>query len=435
MDYKETIKFLFESLPVFEEKGAGAYKPGPERVREFAASLGDPQNNFMTIHVAGTNGKGSVSHMLASILQAAGYRTGLYTSPHLLDFRERIRIDGEIITEQAVGDFTEKHKDEMVRLGMTFFEMATVMAFDRFSQEKVDVAVIETGLGGRLDATNIITPLVSVITNIGLEHTQYLGGTIPEIATEKAGIIKAGVPVVTGETHPESTPVFISRAAALGSPLTFADQTYRVVAAEYRDGLTMYDVAGPDGGEQTLFLDLAGDYQQRNVVTVLTTVDILRQKLDIPNLALHNGIRYAASSTGLAGRWHMLGERPLVVCDTAHNAHGIAQVASQLAHQEYRSLIMVLGFAGDKDIDAIIPLLPRDAHYILTQASAGRAMPVEELRSRFAAHGIGAETAVPVTEAVRKAVAAASPEDMVYIGGSNFTVAEALPLWKTGPET
>lgn len=432
MDYAQTIKFLFESLPVFEDKGAGAYKPGLERVRQFAASLGDPHNDFVTVHVAGTNGKGSVSHMLASVLQAAGYRTGLYTSPHLLDFRERIRIDGEMISEQAVVDFTDRHKDEMLRLGLTFFEMATVMAFDRFSQEGVDVAVIETGLGGRLDATNIITPAVSVITNIAVEHTQYLGDTIPLIAAEKAGIIKAGVPVVVGETHPESAPVFIEKAAALGSPITFADQIYKVTAAEYADGLTMYDVAGADG-ERTFFLDLAGDYQRKNIVTALTAVDLLRRKLEISPLALHNGIRRAAASTGLAGRWHTLGQHPLVVCDTAHNAHGMAQVALQLSQQKYRSLIMVLGFASDKDIDAIIPLLPRGARYILTQASVGRAMPVDDLHGRFAAHGIDAETVVPVSAAIEKALSIASTDDMVYIGGSNFTVAEALPLWKTGP--
>ena len=429
LGYKETIDFLFNSLPVFENKGAGAYKPGLERVREFAASIGDPQRKFIAVHVAGTNGKGSVSHMLAAVLQAAGYRTGLYTSPHLLDFRERIRTDGEMIPEEAVICFAERHKDEMLRLGLTFFEMATVMAFDRFAQARVETAVIETGLGGRLDATNIITPAISVITNIGLEHTQYLGDTIPQIAAEKAGIIKPGVPVVIGETDPASAPVFIEKAAGTDSPIIFADQRYKVVKASHKEGLTMYDVVDAQGGGQTFFTDLAGDYQRMNIVTVLAAVDALRPTLDISDTALHDGLQDAAARTGLAGRWQVMSERPLAVCDTAHNAHGIAQAARQIAAQKYRKLYMVLGFVADKDLNAIIPLLPRNAHYILTQAGVGRAMPAQELARRFAARGISAETVVSVAEAVRRALLLAAPEDMVYIGGSNFTVAEAIPAF------
>ncbi len=430
MTYKETINFLFNSLPVFENKGAGAYKPGLERVAEFAASLGEPQRKFTAVHVAGTNGKGSVSHMLASVLQAAGYRAGLYTSPHLVDFRERIRVDGEMIPEEDVVSFTELHKEEMLRLGLTFFEMATVMAFDRFARAGVEVAVIETGLGGRLDATNIVTPAVSVITNIGLEHTQYLGDTIPLIAAEKAGIIKPGVPVVIGETDPESAPVFIEKAARLGSPIVFADREYKVVGTLHKEGRTMYDVADAHGGGQTFFIDLGGDYQRLNITTVLTAVDVLRTELDINNLALHDGLRDAATRTGLAGRWQVFGRRPSVICDTAHNAHGFAEVARQIAAQKYNTLYMVLGFVADKDLDAIIPLLPRDARYIFTQAGVGRAMQAEELRRRFATHGIDGETIAPVAEAVSRVLSLASPDDMVYIGGSNFTVAEAIPLFK-----
>ncbi len=433
MTYQDTIDFLFNSLPVFENKGAGAYKPGPERVREFAARLGDPQKRFLTVHVAGTNGKGSVSHMLASILQTAGYRTGLYTSPHLLDFRERIRVDGEMIPEEAVVEFTELHKDEMLRLGLTFFEMATVMAFDRFARSGVEAAVIETGLGGRLDATNIITPLLSIITNIGLEHTQYLGNTIPLIAAEKAGIIKSGVPVVVGETDPESAPVFEARALELDSPIVFADAEYRVVKTVHKGGRTVFDAADDvHGSRQTFFIDLGGDYQRLNIATVLAAVDVLRTKLEINNFALHDGLQNAAARTGLAGRWQVMGERPPVICDTAHNAHGIARVAEQIAAQKYAELYMVLGFVADKDLDAIIPLLPRSAHYIFTQADVGRAMPADELRSRFAAHGIAGEVVATVPDAVRRALSLASPEDMVYIGGSNFTVAEAIPEMKDG---
>ncbi len=430
MTYQDTITFLFNSLPVFENKGAGAYKPGLERVAEFAARLGDPQRKFRAVHVAGTNGKGSTSHMLASVLQAAGYRTGLYTSPHLVDFRERIRVGGAMIPEEEVVRFTELYKDEMVRSGMTFFEMATVMAFDWFARAGVEAAVIETGLGGRLDATNIITPLLSVITNIGLEHTQYLGDTIPLIAAEKAGIVKPGVPVVIGETDPESAPVFIEKAAELSSSIVFADQKYRVVSSVHSEFGTVLEVACADGNRQTFPLDLAGDYQRMNIVTVLAAVDELRTELDISGAALREGLSHAASRTGLAGRWQVFGQHPLVVCDTAHNAHGIAQAAGQIAAQKYRTLYIVLGFAADKDLDAIIPLLPRDARYILTQAGVERAMPAEELARRFAARGIEGGCVVPVAEAVRKALSLASAEDMVYIGGSNFTIAEAIPIFK-----
>lgn len=424
MTYKEAIDFLFTSLPVFEDKGAGAYKPGLERVAAFAASLGNPQEKFPSIHVAGTNGKGSTAHMLAAIFQAAGYRTGLYTSPHLLDFRERIRVDGRMITEQAVTDFTQRHKDEMVRLGLSFFEMATAMAFDRFARAGVDIAVVETGLGGRLDATNILTPLVSVVTNIGIEHTQYLGDTIPEIAAEKAGIIKPGVPAVIGETNPESAPAFAAKAAESGSPIVFADREYaveRVSPGEFR-------VTGRDCGERSFRLDLAGDYQQKNLATVLTAIDEVRRagRFEITDDALRSGLLHAARTTGLAGRWQVAAEHPLTVLDTAHNAHGLAQVVRQIAEQRYRRLHMVLGFVADKDLDSIIPLLPRDARYILASPSVGRAMPAEELRLHFAAAGIAAETAVSVAEAVRMALGAASEDDMIYVGGSNFTVAEAL---------
>lgn len=427
MTYRETIDFLFNSLPVFEQKGAGAYKPGLERTREFAASLGTPHEKFASLHIAGTNGKGSTSHMLASALQAAGYRTGLYTSPHLLDFRERIRVDGQMITEKAVVEFTERNRERMTALKLSFFEMATVMAFDWFAREQVDIAVVETGLGGRLDSTNIITPLVSVITNIGLEHTQYLGTTVPLIAAEKAGIIKPGVPAVIGETNPESAPVFLAKAAETGSPIVFADQRYSV--AETAPAQYSVRRGGEPAGEFTL--DLGGDYQRRNLATVLAAIDAVNAtgRFTVTDDALRGGLSEAAASTGLMGRWQVSGRAPLVVCDTAHNAHGIAEVARQIAAQRYGKLYMVLGFVADKDLDSIIPLLPRGAHYIATQAAVGRALPAGELRRRFDAHGIAAETVAPVADAVRRALSLASPDDMVYIGGSNFTVAEALPLF------
>lgn len=440
MTYPEAIYFLFNSLPVWERKGAGAYKPGLERISAFAAALGgngrgelifptghSPHTKF--VHVAGTNGKGSTCHMLAAVLQSTGYRTGLFTSPHLVDFRERIRVDGCVIPEEAVVEFTECWHEEMVRHGLTFFEMSTAMALWWFERAGCDFAVIEVGLGGRLDSTNIITPVVSVITNIGLEHTQYLGDTIAQIAAEKAGIIKPGVPMVVGETDPESEPVFRARVAEMGSEIIFADK-----APDYE-------------------LDLAGDYQQNNLATVLATVGILRRTLTIPDGTLREGLAHTAALTGLRGRWQVVRRNPLVVLDTAHNAHGIAGVMRQIARQKYDKLFMVLGFAGDKDLSAIIPLLPREAHYILTQADTPRAMPVEkivesekwkeenELHDKNSAlaplssfhFSLSTEKTVP--SAVRRALSLAGQNDMVFIGGSNFVVGEAiqaLEMLKTG---
>ncbi len=410
-NYEEATDFLFNSLPVWEQKGADAYKPGLERISAFIGILGNPQKRFRSVHVAGTNGKGSTCHLLAAVLQSAGYRTGLFTSPHLVDFRERIRVDGEMIPREAVVEFTERWHGEMVRGGLTFFEMTTAMALWWFSRAGVEVAVVETGLGGRLDSTNVITPEVSVVTNIGLEHTRYLGDTIAAIAAEKAGIIKPGVPVVIGETDPESEPVFRKRAAELLSAITFADKN------NYELQITNYD------------LDLAGDYQQKNLRTVMATIDVLRQTLDIPDEAIRDGVAHAGATTGLAGRWQVAGRRPLVVLDTAHNAHGLALVARQIERQKYDKLFMVLGFAGDKDLDAIIPLLPRNAYYILTRAATPRAMGTGELARRFSGYGIAdesIETAENVGLAVERARTLAGPNDMVFIGGSNFVVGEAL---------
>jgi dihydrofolate synthase/folylpolyglutamate synthase len=386
--------------------------------------------------------------MLAAVLQKAGYRTGLFTSPHLVDFRERIRVDGEMIPEEAVVEFTERYKDEMVHLGLTFFEMATAMGLWWFERAGCDVAVIETGLGGRLDSTNIIAPAVSVITNIGLEHTQYLGDTIAAIAAEKAGIIKAGVPVVIGETDPESAPVFRARAAELGSEIVFADdkgsgQCCRATRSAFhtaarklksvRAVLTLRSFFGNTATSANVHdnynLDLGGEYQKKNLATVLAAVDILRRTMPIPDRALREGLAHAAALTGLAGRWQVVGRAPLVVLDTAHNAHGIAGVARQIERQKFDKLYMVLGFAGDKELSAIVPLLPPGAHYILTQAATPRAMPAEELAARFVQNGIASEkteTATTVPAAVRRAIELAAQGDGVFIGGSNFVVGEAL---------
>ncbi|MDR2913000.1 MAG: bifunctional folylpolyglutamate synthase/dihydrofolate synthase [Alistipes sp.] len=433
--YAEATDFLFSSLPVWEQRGAAAYKPGLERIAAFLSILGNPQNRVRTIHVAGTNGKGSVSHMLAAVLQSAGLRTGLFTSPHLVDFRERIRVDGVQISEAAVVEFTERYKCDMVRLGLSFFEMATAMGLWWFSRSGVDIgrnagsglgvdiAVIEAGLGGRLDSTNIITPTLSIITNIALEHTQYLGDTIAKIATEKAGIIKPGVPAVIGETDPESAPVFCARAAELNSEILFADNQNSSPKSEPRSHFQF-----------SIFnfqLDLHGDYQQKNLATVLTAIEILRRTLAIPDEALQTGLKNAAALTGLRGRWQEVGRHPLILLDTAHNAHGLAEVARQLARQNRRNIFMVIGFASDKDLTSILPLLPADARYIATRADTPRAMPPDELARRLNAHSLNT---IAITDSVPTAIdlarTSATPDDMIFIGGSNFVVGEALPVFE-----
>jgi dihydrofolate synthase/folylpolyglutamate synthase len=411
-------------MPDFQQVGAGAYKPGLERVGEFLNVLGRPQDRFGSVHVAGTNGKGSVSHMTAAVLQGAGSKTGLYTSPHLRDFRERIRIDGETITQEAVIDFAEQHLETMRALRMSFFEATMCMAFDWFARSGVDVAVVEAGLGGRLDSTNILTPQVSVITNIGLDHQQFLGETIAEIAAEKAGIIKRGVPVVVGE-HGEADDAFIRKAAAEGAPLTFAQDIYKCVGARKDGGRQTFTIEHANERFE-ITVDLLGDYQAKNIVTLLAAVDALGEPFRGALPIIQNSLPTAAVTTGLRGRWEVLGHRPLIVADTAHNAHGIALVAEQLRGEHYEKLYIIIGVAADKDLGAILPLLPREAHYIFTAPSIARAMPAATLAARAAQHGLKGETVPRVSDALAHARTLASPHDMIFIGGSNFTVAAVI---------
>ena len=327
MNYTQTLEFLFQSLPVFETQGATAYKPGLERITAFCRHIGNPQRNFFTIHVAGTNGKGSVAHIIASVLQQAGYRTGLFTSPHLQDFRERIRVDGEMIPKQKVVNFVDKHHDKMVELELSFFEMTAAMAFDYFAQSDVEVAVIETGLGGRLDATNIIVPILSVITNIGLEHTSLLGDTLPKIAAEKAGIIKKSIPVIIGEADARYNGVIEQAAAANKSRVIYAEQEFSCEEHHMKGtGQSFRLHRSRDGRAFDVSLDLQGNYQSRNIVTASAAVDFLHEEtpLTISRRAYLEGMRCAAANTALMGRWQTLAESPLTVCDTGHNAHGIA---------------------------------------------------------------------------------------------------------------
>ena len=429
MNYTQTLEFLFQSLPAFETKGATAYKPGLERITAFCRHIGNPQRNFFTIHVAGTNGKGSVSRIIASVLQQAGYRTGLFTSPHLQDFRERIRVDGEMIPKQKVVNFVDKHHDKMVELELSFFEMTAALAFDYFAQSDVEVAVIETGLGGRLDATNIIVPVVSVITNIGLEHTALLGDTLQKIAAEKAGIIKKSIPVVIGEGDLRYNDVFEQVAAANKSKVIYAEKVFSCQECGCREGrqhFCMHRVR--DDRKFEVDLDLTGNYQRHNILTAAATVDFLHEEtpLTISRRAFLEGTRDAAAITSLAGRWQKLGENPLVVCDTGHNPHGIAYVAEQLKATPHKELYCVIGFVRDKDLAHILPLLPRDAHYIFTQAQTERALPAAELTAKAAIYGLRGETIPEVPAAVAHARELAAADDMVFIGGSTYVVAEAL---------
>jgi dihydrofolate synthase/folylpolyglutamate synthase len=431
MNYAQTIEYLFTTTPSFQQVGADAYKPGLERILSFCHHLGDPQNNFKSIHVAGTNGKGSVSHMLASVLQHSGYRVGLFTSPHLRDFRERMRVDGEMISERRVVDFVARHKDKMRELDLSFFEMTTAMAFDFFSASDVEVAVIETGLGGRLDATNVILPELCVVTNIGLEHTDLLGDTIEKVAAEKAGIIKPSVPIILGEANEQYNHVFEQRAAACGSRVIYAEQELKVVERRReRDFQHIVLHRERDAHRFEIDMDLVGEYQCHNVVTAAAAADYLDTctQLTIPRRDFLEGMAEVAATTSLAGRWQRLADAPYTVCDTGHNAHGIKYVAEELQRLApyYNRQICVIGFAKEKSIDDILPLLPRTAYYIFTQASTPRALPAEALASKALAFGLEGELSPTVAEALARAREIATEQDMIFIGGSNFVVAEIV---------
>lgn len=429
MNYSQTLDYLFSSLPAFENTGASGYKPGLERIAAFCRLMGNPQRNYFTIHIAGTNGKGSVSHMIASVLQQAGYRTGLFTSPHLKDFRERIRVDGAMIPKQKVVNFVDKYRERMAELDLSFFEMTAAMAFDYFAQSDVEVAVIETGLGGRLDATNVILPVVSVITNIGLEHTALLGDTLPKIAAEKGGIVKKSIPLVVGESDPRYNATLEQIAAANKSRLVYAEQEFSCEPTEAEEGRNCFRMTRlRDGRTYDLAIDLAGDYQCHNVVTVSAVVDLLHEEtpLTISRRAYVEGMRDAAANTSLLGRWQRLGTEPLTICDTGHNAHGIAYVADQLCRTPHRALYCVMGFVRDKDLAHILPLLPREAHYIFTAAHSERALPAAELTAKAAIYGLQGECCETVAAALERARELATPEDLIFIGGSTYVVGEAL---------
>ena len=430
MNYTETLDYLFSSMPSFQQVGGDAYKPGLERIAEFCRSIGNPQRNYFVIHIAGTNGKGSVSNMLAAVLQQAGYQTGLFTSPHLTDFRERIRVNGEMISKQKVTNFVDRYKAEMERLQLSFFEMTTAMAFDYFAQSDVEVAVIETGLGGRLDATNIVQPILSVITNIGLEHTEYLGDSLQKIAREKGGIIKKCTPVVVGEKNSNYNLVLEEIAQDLRSEITYAEEAFSLGECGFENGKQVVTMTRTrDGYPYQLRLDLLGEYQRKNLATVATALDRLHEStpLSISRRAFVEGVRDVTALTSFRGRWQVLSDKPFIVCDTAHNEHGIAEVAKQLqARTNSGRLLCVMGFCEDKEFSKMLALMPSSAHYIFTQASIRRAASLEKISEIASSLNLDFELAPTVAEALAKAHEQLTDEDMLYIGGSTFVVAEVL---------
>lgn len=424
MNYVQTLEYLFNSLPMFHRIGAAAYKANLDNTHKLMDLTNHPHRNFKTIHIAGTNGKGSTSHFLASILQEQGYKTGLYTSPHLKDFRERIKINGEMIPEANVISFIDKYKSDFELIQPSFFEMTVAMAFDYFAKENVDVAIIETGLGGRLDSTNVITPLLSVITNIGLDHTALLGDTLEKIAMEKAGIIKQNIPVIIGESNPETDHVFITKAGNEDAQITFADQKYKATNVILENPFLMK----LNVGDYHLESPLAGMYQANNLVTVCATVEQLNNatELNISTLSILNGVKNVIKNTQLLGRWHKLNEQPLAIADTGHNPHGLEYVLNQISKINPKHLHFVLGMVNDKDIDTVLKMLPKHATYYFCKANIPRGMDVKELMKKAINYDLNGEKYNSVFEAYQSALNAANQDEMVFVGGSTFTVAEVI---------
>lgn len=400
MNYQETLQYLYVKTPAFQQVGQSAYKPGLDNVVALSKSYHHPHTAFKTIHVAGTNGKGSVSHTIAAVLQSAGYKVGLYTSPHLRDFSERIRVNGKSISQQYVVDFVAQSQTIIEALNPSFFEITTLMAFSYFKDQAVDIAVIEVGLGGRLDSTNIITPILSIITNVSFDHVALLGNTLEQIAEEKAGIIKPGIPVVVGEAPQHLRSIYTRK----GSPVVFAE----------------------DDAESNLPFELLGDCQRFNKKTILAAVRILQQKMPISSDAIANGLAHVVELTGLKGRWQTLSENPRIIADTGHNEAGIRLIVGQLSRLSYNTLRMVIGVVNDKDVNTMLSLLPKDAVYYFTNAQIPRALPAKELQELAKNYGLIGQNYPSVQEALNAARNDASEQDVIFVGGSNFIVAEVV---------
>ncbi|MCR5036043.1 MAG: bifunctional folylpolyglutamate synthase/dihydrofolate synthase [Bacteroidales bacterium] len=428
MNYVETTNWMFNKFPMYQKIGAKAYKPDLGNIVELLDFLSNPEKKFKTVHVAGTNGKGTVSHTLASIFQECGYKTGLYTSPHLLDFRERIRVNGQMIDEQSVIDFIDGNKAKFEEMQLSFFEMATGMAFDYFAKQNVDIAIIEVGLGGRLDSTNVIMPELSVITNISLDHVNMLGNTLAEIAVEKAGIIKPNTPVVIGETQSETKDVFIKKAQEFNAPIYFADQIIdcdkvHIESLDYQK----FDIwKNNELYIEAVEFPLLGYYQKKNLATVICAVEILKEKFNIEKKDIINGLEFVVKNTNLMGRWQVLSRQPLVIADTGHNVGGIKEITTQLSDMVFRKLHFVLGCVNDKDIDGILNLLPQYAEYYFCKADIPRGLDANILADKALQVGLRGNVYESVQQAYHSALNNAHFDDVVFVGGSNFTVAEVI---------
>lgn len=428
MTYQQTLDYLFARLPMYQRVGAAAYKADLSNTIKITEHLGRPQLKLKCVHVAGTNGKGSSSHMIAAILQEAGYKTALYTSPHLNDFRERIKINGKMIPKKNVVDFVEQHKEFFETIEPSFFEWTVALALDYFAKEEVDVAVIEVGLGGRLDSTNIITPKTCLITNISMDHMNLLGDSLRKISFEKAGIIKARVPVVISQYQSVSAPVFNAVAKEQKAPIEYADKNYKVIETKMIKGAFHVSVLNRGTGETSIYeLDLNGNYQVKNLLGVLNTTENLKKAgFIIEDEHVKQALKHVVALTGLKGRWQKLGDKPLLIADTGHNEDGIRQVVENLAQLTYSKLHLVLGTVNDKDIASILQELPKNAVYYFVKASIPRALPEEELKKQAAAFGLKGQAYADVEKGLKAAKKAAAKTDLIFIGGSTFVVGDAL---------
>ncbi len=422
--YQEAVDFLYRNLPIFQRVGAAAYKADLNNTIALCEALGNPHRKFESIHIAGTNGKGSSSHMIASILQSAGYKTGLYTSPHLKSFTERIRVNGEEVSERFVVDFVNRIKPEIERIKPSFFEITVVMAFEYFAQQKVDIAVIEVGLGGRLDSTNVITPELSLITNIGWDHKDILGDTLEKIASEKAGIIKHGVPVIVSERQPGISEVFMARAREENAPIDFADDSVKIEVT--KQGIErVYDIKSETIKLRHVKLPLQGRYQEKNIKGVIRCIELLLgMRYQISEEQIREGLGKVVEQTGLKGRWQKLQDSPVVICDTGHNEDGVKEILAQLAELDFRKLHIVWGMVKDKDVTNILALLPKDATYYFCEAKIPRAMEAGQLRDQAAQFGLAGPVVPDVNNAIAEAKHRAAPDDLIFVGGSTFVVAE-----------
>jgi dihydrofolate synthase / folylpolyglutamate synthase len=430
MNYQETLDFLYQQLPMFQEIGHKAYKKDLTNIIAFCKYLDNPQQHFKTIHIAGTNGKGSTTHMLGAIFQAQGLKVGLYTSPHYKDFRERIKINGEYISEEAVVNFVAENKDFIHDLQPSYFEMTVALAFQYFKEEKVDIAMIETGMGGRLDSTNIITPLLSVITNISLDHTKILGETIPLIAVEKAGIIKEAIPVVIGESQPETTAVFIEKATATNSPITFADQQLSAQIVETQFHQTVFNVY--NAKQQLVFerleLGLFGNYQSKNLITVLSAIQTINDAygFNITKDQILTGLKHIKNLTKIMGRWEVIHDSPLVLADSAHNPSGIKYAMEQIFSLKFSQLHIVMGVVNDKDLTNMLSLFPNSAKYYFSKPNIPRGLNAIDLQAQAKSFDLHGQIYASIPMALEAALSMAQSDDLVFVGGSTFTVAEIV---------